>query len=293
MPLDLTTLNLSDRQVLERMSTYLYEHYKCGRKLSGLLFLRDINLSRMTGSMIKYLDMFQRLCGEETFKNIILLTTKWDKSPEFAHNRESELVNKFWAVMIKLGSSHPKRLGKVVDPSSGIVNPVSDIIAPILKFQPTFLQIQRELGGGSDLIDTAAGQYIDRDLSIAIPKYKESSDSAMAQAEKTSQPQVKEALAGQAAIHDEELKRAKEDKEALREDFKKVMKPEAERHSELFGYGMLSFLDDYVTDKYSLVRFYTVGVASMDLFEVCQYLWKKQGKSQGLIKSAKDAMSSI
>ncbi|KAL8716629.1 MAG: hypothetical protein Q9181_008405, partial [Wetmoreana brouardii] len=155
-------------------------------------------------------------------KKRLILTTRWDKSPEFARdheNHESELISNFWDVMINLGSSSPKRVGKA-DPSSGIVNPVSDIIAPMFKFQLTFLQIQRELGNGKDLIDTAAGQYVDQELSIAIPKHKESSDSAMAQAEKTCQPQLKEALAGQAAIHDEELEGAKKDKEALRMDFK-------------------------------------------------------------------------
>ena len=252
----------------------------------------------MTGTALKNLDMFQRLCGEESLKNVMLLTTKWDKSPELqsACNHELELVNNFWAFMIEFGSSHPKRLGNVVDPSSDIVNPVSDIIAPILKFQPTFLQIQRELGNGKDLIDTAAGQYVDRDLSIAIQKYKESHDSAMIQAEKTWHSKLKEALAGQAAFHDEQLEEAQRDKEALRDDFEKVAKAEEERRSKLFGYGMLSRLDDYVTDleiNDSHVRLYTIGVASVGLFQACKYLWKKQGKSKDLIKSAKDAMGSI
>ena len=122
----------------------------------------------MTGSALKNLDMFQRLCGEESLKNVVLVTTKWDEAFDNARRHEEELIKDFWAVMIKLGSSHAKRLGKVVDPSSDIVDPVSDVIAPMLQFQPTFLQIQRELGEGKDLIDTTAGQYIDRDLSFAI-----------------------------------------------------------------------------------------------------------------------------
>ena len=250
----------------------------------------------MTGSAVKNLDMFQRLCGEESLKNVMLLTTKWDKAPENARNHEAELIKDFWAVMIKLGSSHPKRIGKGVDPSSSIVEPVSDVITPMLQFQPTFLQIQRELGNGKELIDTAAGQYVDRELSYAIEKYKESHGSALAEAGKASQLQTKEALTDQAAIHGEELVGAQKDKKALREDFVTVMKAEEERRSNLFGYGMLSRLDEYVTEldgKGSHVRLYTIGVASVGLFEACKYLWKKQGKSQDLIKSANDAMDTL
>lgn len=250
----------------------------------------------MTGSAMKNLDMFQRLCGEESLKNVMLVTTKWDKAPENARNHEAELVKDFWAGMIKLGSSHPKRLGKVVDPSSKVVDPIFGLVAPMLQFQPTFLQIQRELGEGKDLIDTTAGQYVDRDLSVAIEKYKESQGSALAEAEKTGRLQLKEALADQAAIHEKGLKEAQRDKKALREDFEDVMKAEEERRSNLFGYSTLSRLDEYVTEldgKDSHVRFYTIGIASLGLFEACKYLWKKQGKSQDLIKSANDAMGSL
>ena len=197
---------------------------------------------------MKNLDMFQRLCGEESFKNVLLVTTKWDQSREFARNHEKELIDKFWAVMIKLGSSHPKRLGNVVDRSSDIADPVTDIIGPILNFQPTFLQIQRELGNGKHLIDTKAGQYVDKDLNVAIKEHIESHASAMAEAEKAYHSQLKAALSEQAASHDEELVEAKKDREALREDFEKVMKAEEERRSKLFGYGVLSRLDDYVAD---------------------------------------------
>ena len=189
----------------------------------------------MTSSALKNLDLFLRLCGEESLKNVVLVTTKWDKATENARSHEEELVKDFWAGMIKLGSSRPKRLGKVVDPSSGIVDPRSDVIAPMLQFEPTFLQIQRELGKGKGLIETAAGQYIDRDLSFAIQQLKESHDFALDQAEKTGRPQLKEALAGQAAISEEGLKEAQRDKKALSEDFEEVMKYEEERRSDVFA----------------------------------------------------------
>ncbi len=179
----------------------------------------------MTGSALKNIDMFERLCGEESFSNVMLLTTKWDKPVDSAQSHEEEMINKFWADMIKLGCSRPKRLGAIVDRSLNIVDPVSDIIAPMLRFRPTWLQIQRELGTGKDLVNTAAGQYVDRDLSNAIAQHKETIESALTLANESYQEQLKSALAEQAESHQRELEVAKRDKEALREDFSTVMRP--------------------------------------------------------------------
>lgn len=248
----------------------------------------------MTGSALKNLDMFLRLCGDESLKNVMLLTTKWDKSPEHARKHEKELIKNFWADMIELGSSHPKRLGKVVDRASEIVDPVSDVIAPMLQFQPTFLQIQRELGSGKDLIDTAAGQYVDQYLSVAIQKYKESHDSTLAQAEKSGQLRVKEALAGQAVKHEEELQEAQKDKAALKDDFENVVKAEDKRRSKLFGHGTLSRLVKQMTGlEVKDGDVYTIGLASIGLFKACTYLLNKDGKSEDVIKSANDVMASL
>lgn len=268
--------------------------YQDGCKLSGLLYLRDINLPKMNHSALKSLDMFQRLCGNESLRNVMLLTTKWDKSAEFAQSHESheeELKNKFWATMISLGCSHPMRLGATVDRSSSIVDPISDIITPMLRFQPTWLRIQQELGKGKPLIDTEAGQYVDRELSAAIAEHKRNAESALVQAEKTFQEQVKAALASQAEDHQSELKIAKKDKVALKEDFEKVMEAEAKRRSKLFGVGMLNRLENYASElklNGKIYKFLTDTFATLGLFQACKYIWKMQGVSQDLI-DAKDA----
>ena len=60
--------------------------------------------------------------------------------------------------------------GEVANQSSGIADPISAIIAPILRFKPTWLQIQRQLGNGMQLSDTTAGRRIAQDLSGEIRK---------------------------------------------------------------------------------------------------------------------------
>ena len=143
--------------------------------------------------------MFHHLCGDESLKNVVFLTTKWDKaSTSFAQKHEEELKENFWSAMIKLGCSQPKRLGGVATQSSGIVDPVSDVIVPILKFQPRWLEIQRELGSGKLLSDTTAGQNVFQDLSSKMKKMEENFDSTMAQVEKSHEASSKAALLNQA-----------------------------------------------------------------------------------------------
>ena len=270
--------------------------YQRGRKLSGLLYLRDINISRMTHTGVKNIDMFQRLCGEESLRNVILLTTRWDQVDYgLGQRREEEITSKFWNHMIKLGSTRPKRLGAVSSRSLGTVDPISDVIAPMLRFQPTFLQIQRELGDGKKLIDTAAGQYIDRDLAAAIAKYWEILQSLEATNEAQDEA-LKAALGEQAETNERQLETAKNDRNALNEDFEKVMAAEAERRSKLFGFSFLSSLNTYVEELDSEgknFKFFAIGLPSIGLFQACKYVWKKKGVSMDLIESAKKSMKAI
>ena len=223
-------------------------------------------------------------------------TTKWDKPAEFAQKHEEELVNKFWANMIKLGCPRPLRLGAMVDRSSSILDPVSDIITPVLRFKPIWLQIQRELGKGSDLSATAVGKYVDRKLTAAIAECKESSEAALVQARESHQEAVKNALSEQAEDHQRELKKAEHDQVALREDFGKVMKAEEERRSKLFGFDVLRRLNDYIgeldNDDHK-IQLYSIGIPTLGLFEVCKYIWKKQGVGKDQIKLAENKLGSL
>ena len=73
-------------------------------RLSGLLFFHPISDNRMGGSPIKHLKMLHNLCGVETLKNVVLVTTMWDQvDEEEGDNRENELTARYWKTMIELG----------------------------------------------------------------------------------------------------------------------------------------------------------------------------------------------
>ena len=198
--------------------------------------------------------------------------------------------------MIDLGCLFPKRLARSVNPLSNTVDPVSDIIVPMLRFKPTVLQIQRELAEGNQLSHTSAGQYVDQELLAIISEKTNRAESALVQAEEAPHRQLREALIKQAEALRYDVKEAENDKIALKEDFEKVRKAEAERRAELFGYGLLDRLDDYVLfldADGKEIRSWTANLASAGLFQACKYIWKKQGVSPQLIDSAKNAMYSI
>ena len=46
-------------------------------------------MGKMTNTALKNLDMFHHLCGDQSLKNVMFLTTKWDKaSTSFAQKQE-------------------------------------------------------------------------------------------------------------------------------------------------------------------------------------------------------------
>ncbi|KAG8533600.1 uncharacterized protein KY384_001340 [Bacidia gigantensis] len=246
-----------------------------GRKVNGLLYLRDISKSEMTGTAMKDMELFQRLCGDDALNNVILLTTMWVKSePGVGQEREQEVVSKFWNRMIEPGASLSKRLSVVSSHILGTVEPISDFIATMLKFQLTLLQIQRELGNGINLIDTAAGQVIDHDLSAAIAENEETLQS-IKEALNVSRKISKSTLEEQAIAYQVLLGVARNDRNALNEDFEKVMYAEEERRSHLFGFRLpdrFDALGEELDPEEQTLEASVVEMPSIRLSQPCEHV---------------------
>ena len=96
----------SDTEILGLLVDWMKESYG-ERQFSGLIYLHDISGARMTGSILKNLRMFRKLCGEDNLRNVVLATTKWAITPiNDAILRERDLCcdQGFWGLMIKAGS---------------------------------------------------------------------------------------------------------------------------------------------------------------------------------------------
>ena len=162
-------IEMSDYQILHAIAAWLENSCEKGQLLSGLVYLHRINNTRMSGSAIRALHLFQRICGEDNYKNVILATTFWNKiehrKQEGIEREERLLANEgFWKSMKEKGAK-PMRLG----------HNYKDILPALMAMaeKPTMtLEIQQELSNGLGLEQTMAGLFINSD-SLEFQKEQE------------------------------------------------------------------------------------------------------------------------
>ena len=146
------------------------DSYNNEMKLGGVIYLHDISLSRMLGTTRKNLEVFQKLCGDDAFRSVILGTTKWgDVFKEDGDKRTQQLRDNYWRDMVDQGS----KVFKFEDSSKSAWTMV-DSIVELNRSRAEVLQIQRELVDARKLIpDTEAGQKLRNDLDQVLKKLKE------------------------------------------------------------------------------------------------------------------------
>ncbi|KAI6024298.1 hypothetical protein EDC04DRAFT_283093 [Pisolithus marmoratus] len=132
---------MTDTQILRQIAHWLNEIYQKNIKLSGVLYLHRISDHMMSGTSLRTLNLCKGLCGEENFKDVILVTTVWDEvTEEVGSARERELFSDFWGPMVKLGSSMHRFEGNM-ESAWKIINSIT--VLPPAQRRP--LQIQREM----------------------------------------------------------------------------------------------------------------------------------------------------
>ncbi|KAH8767855.1 hypothetical protein BGZ57DRAFT_899450 [Hyaloscypha finlandica] len=150
----------SDTDVLILIANWLRESYKHHTLLSGIIYLHRISDPRMSGSSIKNLRMFRKLCGAESMHNVSLVTTMWDKVTRVeGETREKDLMdgeNGFWRAMIKSGC--------LVRRHDGSVESARGLVAELASMKRTVLRLQEEIAEGKKLIETDAGVSLNEEL---------------------------------------------------------------------------------------------------------------------------------
>jgi hypothetical protein len=82
----------------------LSRSYKGSVNIATIVYLHRISDNRMTGSVLKNLEMFVALCGQKAMPNVIIATTMWGEvKKENGLRRESELKREFWKDMVAGG----------------------------------------------------------------------------------------------------------------------------------------------------------------------------------------------
>lgn len=159
----------SEADILCDLAQWLEATYVRGFLLTGIIFVQRIDTPRMSGSMVRHLKMFRRLCGRSALCNVVLVTTCWDRiEPKMGVNKEQELIEEphFWGAMVERGSRALRHSG---DSESAL-----RIIESLLHRDEVTLQLQRELvDERMVLAETAAGAVLYEEINANKARYAE------------------------------------------------------------------------------------------------------------------------
>ena len=160
--------------------------------------------------------MFRKLCGDETLKNVVLVTNMWSEvSPEVGKDREKQLSGDFFKPVLDLGA----RMVSHHD----TVESAHGIIRGILKNHPAALRIQKEVvDENKDIINTAAGEAVSEELDKQMKEHQaelKKVQEDMAQAIKDNDERAKRELEEDRKKLQAQMDRVKTESEALASDF--------------------------------------------------------------------------
>lgn len=131
---------------------------------------------RMTKTVVKNFDMFQKLCGRNFYQRVVLATTMWPEGMSQFHqndqiasehnefywqlfSREKDLERNYWGPMIRQGSAHFRFTG-TQDSAWGIFNHIIHTRERARRASAA-VRIQMELvQQGKDVPRTDAGKHL-------------------------------------------------------------------------------------------------------------------------------------
>ncbi|CAF9907853.1 MAG: hypothetical protein ALECFALPRED_004022 [Alectoria fallacina] len=227
--------SLSDTDVLTAVAQCFHETYSVDIKLSGIIYIHRISDPRMTGNALKNLEMFKKMCGEESLECVVLATTMWDSVAQRLGNaREEELVSEplFWGSMKLLGSMVERLSGDKGTEArhNSAMNIVQKIV---LKKKKIVLDIQREMvDDHKPLAETSAGQELDKGLREAKLKHQKELKSIQ-DSMKKADAKTRSLLEDHEKHYQEKLTRLDKDQEILNMSIAEMYKQKEEQLREI------------------------------------------------------------
>ena len=138
-------------------------------KLTGFIYMHRISDTRVGGASKRNLRMFQKLCGRDSFKNVIIVTTMWDRvTPEEGQQREKELQmsDDLFKALMDGGATMARH--------DGTRESAINVIRDLLHRNNTVAQIVRELViEKKSLLDTEAGMELQNEVRNVLQKHQE------------------------------------------------------------------------------------------------------------------------
>ncbi|KAG5638660.1 hypothetical protein H0H81_011212 [Sphagnurus paluster] len=141
---------ITDYVVLQRIANWMKETYQEKTFLNGLLFFHRITDTRMRGTPLRNLTMFEALCGKDALHNVVLTSTMWDEVfPDVGETREAQLIQEFWKPLMGT-TCRTARFDKSSKESASDIVKLFDINPPrALLVQKEMVDYQKDLQGTS------------------------------------------------------------------------------------------------------------------------------------------------
>ncbi|KAG8710620.1 hypothetical protein FRC09_021011 [Ceratobasidium sp. 395] len=215
---------VSDVGTLKQIAAFMSETYGVGQRLTGIIYLHRISDNRMGGSSARTFNLFRRMCGTETLKNVVIATNMWSRPPtEAQQRREGQLRDEFF----KPALDERARLVRRATPGR---DSAIDIIRLVLGQQARPTKIQQELvEERRALIDTEAGKTLEMQLRDRVERQQREIN------EVRQEIRTEVAAHGQAAAAElERYEKEKEEEMAQLRDGIEVLRAGLERERRLY-----------------------------------------------------------
>lgn len=200
--------------VLIRVSSY-----KDKIKLAGVLFLHRISDVRVTGVTQRNFTMFQKLCGDSSLKNVVIVTTRWDMvTSERGEIREKQLASDklFFQPALKKKAQLSRH-----DGSSEIGR---HIVEKMVNNEKLPLQIQIEVvDKRMNLVQTMAGGELAEDIKTLVEKHEKEKAQLLKDLESANSQMRKELLEEVRRVR-EALAKSEAEKRLLESDYQAHLK---------------------------------------------------------------------
>jgi len=202
---------LADSDIWKIIAASFVTSYRTGIRFAGIIYMQRISDVKMAGSARQSFKMFQDLCGEDAYPNVLLVTSMWDMvTLDVGNSREQELATKdiFFKPVLEKGARMMRH--------DNTRESALEIVQNLVDKPPVALQIQRELGSGVDIMQTTAYRQIRDLMSELVTQRQMKLDTLMdeiAEAERDGDEETQEELQEEVEAAHAELQEAR-DKEA-------------------------------------------------------------------------------
>ncbi|KAH6988249.1 P-loop containing nucleoside triphosphate hydrolase protein [Ilyonectria sp. MPI-CAGE-AT-0026] len=195
--------NRPDVDILKDIAFFLTRMHEQRWRLAGVVYMHRITDPRISGTSMKNLQMFQKLCGRASIPHVTLTTTMWSAlgptpaEQQVGLRRQAELQKQFWAPMISSGAK--------VMPHDGSAESAWAIVSALAgQNTDTVLGIVREMVyEQKSLSETEAGRFVQQSLDEAKKKFDREISDFQESMEEAIKENDKEAQAAIAKERDE------------------------------------------------------------------------------------------